>query len=153
VIKTKVVNRGTFPGGDIALHQYPFRSRCESKRHDGICPLTDHAGGAAKVGFSLRPTEVLVFGNAKGGIPLMQLNQSMGIDVPLRALVSQDENGQVWLAYSEPSWIAERHALGPGSQPAVNALAAALSALAKNATVPWSVSSRTLWSVSVFVGG
>ena len=96
----------------------------------------DHAGGAAKVGLSLRPTEVLVFGNAKGGTPLMQVNQSMGIDLPLRALVWQDENGEVWLAYNEPSWVAERHGLGPGAQPAVNALAAALSTLAKNATSP-----------------
>ena len=96
----------------------------------------DHAGGAGKVGLSLRPTEVLVFGNAKGGTPLMQVNQSIGIDLPLRALVWQDENGEVWLAYNDPSWVAERHGLGPGSQPAVNALAAALSTLAKNATSP-----------------
>ena len=50
----------------------------------------DHAAGAAAVGLSLRPTELLVFGNAKGGTPLMQSNQTIGIDLPLKALVWED---------------------------------------------------------------
>ena len=67
----------------------------------------DHAAGAAAVGMPLRPTELLVFGNAKGGTPLMQANQATGIDLPLKALVYEDETGKVWLAYNDPHWIAK----------------------------------------------
>ena len=63
----------------------------------------DHTAGAAEVGLSLRPTEVLIFGNAKGGTPLMQANQTIGIDLPLKALVSQDASGNTWLSYNDPS--------------------------------------------------
>lgn len=72
----------------------------------------DHAAGATAVGMPLRPTEVLIFGNARGGTPLMQSNQTAGIDLPLKALVYQDAAGKVWLAYNDPSWIAQRHELG-----------------------------------------
>src|SRR5713101_3171712 len=60
----------------------------------------DHAAGAAAVGLSLRPTEVLIFGNAKGGTPLMQSMQTIGIDLPLKALVWQDGSGSTWLSYN-----------------------------------------------------
>ena len=63
----------------------------------------DHAAGAAGVGLSLRPTELLIFGNAKGGTPLMQANQTVGIDLPLKALVWQDARGDTWLSYDDPS--------------------------------------------------
>jgi uncharacterized protein (DUF302 family) len=69
----------------------------------------DHAAGAAAVGLRLRPTEVLVFGNAKGGTPLMQAAQTFGIDLPLKALVWQDEEGRTHLAYNDPAWIGARH--------------------------------------------
>jgi uncharacterized protein (DUF302 family) len=59
----------------------------------------DHAAGAAEAGLSLRPTELLIFGNAKGGTPLMQLDQTVGIDLPLKALVWQDASGNTWLSY------------------------------------------------------
>jgi uncharacterized protein (DUF302 family) len=95
----------------------------------------NHAAGAAQADLALRPTEVLVLGNAKGGTPLMQASQSIGIDLPLRVLVWEDDSGQIWLAYNEPSWLAKRHGLGPGS-PSVDALAAALRVLAKKATAP-----------------
>jgi uncharacterized protein (DUF302 family) len=71
----------------------------------------DHAAGAAAAGMPLRPTEVLIFGNARGGTPLMEVNQSVGIDLPLKALVHQDEAGKVWLSYNDPIWIAQRHKL------------------------------------------
>jgi uncharacterized protein (DUF302 family) len=63
----------------------------------------DHAAGAAQAGLALGPTEVLIFGNAKAGTPLMQSNQTIGIDLPLKALVWQDASGKVWLSYNEPS--------------------------------------------------
>ena len=95
----------------------------------------DHAAGAAEVALSLRPTELLIFGNARGGTPLMQSNQTVGIDLPLKALVWQDASGKTWLSYNDPSWLAKRHGLGPEVDPAVNAMAAALSAVARKATL------------------
>lgn len=69
----------------------------------------DHAAGAAKVDKSLRPTELLIFGNPKGGTPFMECAQTVGIDLPLKALVWEDEAGKVWVGYNEPTYIAERH--------------------------------------------
>jgi uncharacterized protein (DUF302 family) len=94
----------------------------------------DHAAGAAAAGMSLRPTEVLIFGNAKGGTPLMQAMQTIGIDLPLKALVWQDASGGTWLSYNDPGWLAKRHGLGSGSETTVAALAAALHAVATTAT-------------------
>ena len=91
----------------------------------------DHAAGAAEVGLPLRPTELLVFGNAKGGTPLMQSVQTIGIDLPLKALVWQDGSGATWLSYNDPRYLAKRHGLGREVEAAVNAMAAALDALAK----------------------
>src|SRR6478752_6481717 len=65
----------------------------------------DHAAGAAEVGLKLAPTELIIFGNARGGTPLMQSAQTIGIDLPLKALVWEDAAGKTWLAYNEPSWI------------------------------------------------
>ena len=72
----------------------------------------DHATGAASVAMPLRPTELLIFGNPKAGTPLMQSNQTMGIDLPLKVLSWQDAGGKVWLTYNDPSWLARRHRLG-----------------------------------------
>jgi len=94
----------------------------------------DHAAGATAVGLALRPTEVLVFGNAKGGTPLMQAVQTIGIDLPLKALVWQDASGDTWVSYNDPSWLAKRHGLGHEAEAPVRALAAALDALARTAT-------------------
>jgi uncharacterized protein (DUF302 family) len=96
----------------------------------------DHAAGAAQAGLSLRPAEVLIFGNAKAGTPLMQSNPSIGIDLPLKVVVWEDANGAVWLSYNEPDWLARRHGLGAGSQPTTQAMAAGLSTLARVATAP-----------------
>ncbi len=81
---------------------------------------------------ALRPTEVLIFGNAKGGTPLMQAQQSIGIDLPLKALVWQDAAGKTWLSYNDPAWLAQRHNVE--APQVVAALSAALAALAKAAT-------------------
>ena len=69
----------------------------------------DHSVGAAKIGKTLRPTELLVFGNAQGGTPFMECAQSVGIDLPLKALVWEDSTGQVWLGYNDPAFLAKRH--------------------------------------------
>ena len=87
----------------------------------------DHAAGAAKVGKRLRPTEVLVFGNPQGGTPFMECAQSVGIDLPLKALVWEDADTQVWLGYNDPAFLASRH--GVADCPAVATLRKALEGL------------------------
>ena len=89
----------------------------------------DHAAGAAKIGKTLRPTEVLIFGNPQGGTPLLECAQSAGIDLPLKALVWEDAQGQVWLGYNDPAYLAQRHEAG--QCPAAGALSRALSGLAE----------------------
>jgi len=94
----------------------------------------DHAAGAAAVGLPLRPTELLIFGNARAGTPLMQSVQTIAIDLPLKALVWQDDAGSTWLSYSDPRWLAKRHGAGHELDAAVNGMAAALDAVAQTAT-------------------
>jgi uncharacterized protein (DUF302 family) len=94
----------------------------------------DHAAGAAQVGLTLRPTEVLIFGNARGGTPVMQASQTAGIDLPLKALVWQDDVGGTWLSYNEPGWIATRHGLAATVDGPIKAMTAMLGGLAKAAT-------------------
>jgi uncharacterized protein (DUF302 family) len=94
----------------------------------------DHAAGAAQAGMSLRPTELVIFGNAKGGTPLMQREQTIGIDLPLKALVWQDAAGKTWLSWNDPAWIVERHSVSSESLPAVKAMTDLLAALARKAT-------------------
>jgi len=80
-------------------------------KHKGLTVFArvDHAAGAAKIGKPLRPTEVLIFGNPQGGTPFMECAQSVGIDLPLKALVWEDENAQVWVGYNDPVFLAQRH--------------------------------------------
>ena len=94
----------------------------------------DHAAGAIAAGLSLPPTEVLIFGNAKGGTPLMQSVQTIGIDLPLKALVWQDGSGVTFLSYNDPAWLAKRHGVSGPAEAAVGNLSAALDAIAKKAT-------------------
>ena len=94
----------------------------------------DHAAGAKEVGMQLRPTELLIFGNARGGTPLMQALQTTGIDLPLKALVWEDVNGKVWLSYNEAAWIAQRHGDAAQVSEVTGRLAGVLATLAKAAT-------------------
>jgi uncharacterized protein (DUF302 family) len=96
----------------------------------------DHAAGAAAVGLPLRPTEVLIFGNPKAGTLLMQSVQTIGIDLPLKALVWQDASDATWVSYDDPRWLAQRHGLGREVEASVSAMTAALGAVAKAATSP-----------------
>jgi uncharacterized protein (DUF302 family) len=90
----------------------------------------DHAAGAATVGLPLRPTEVLIFGNAHGGVPLMQAAQTIGVDLLLRALVWQDASGDSWLSYHDPVWLGRRHGIGGETEAMAGKLSAALAAVA-----------------------
>src|SRR5258708_782726 len=93
----------------------------------------DHAAGAAEVGLTLQPTELIIFGNARGGTPLMQSAQTAGIDLPLKALVWLDAENQTWLSYNEPSWIAQRHGVA-NAERVVSGMNALLTAMARKAT-------------------
>ena len=84
-------------------------------------------------GLKLRPTELIIFGNARGGTPLMQSAQTVGIDLPLKVLVWQDVAGKTWISYNEPGWIAHRHGVSK-AQPVVSKMADLLRAISAAAT-------------------
>jgi len=71
----------------------------------------DHSGDAAKAGLEMLPTKLLIFGNARAGTPLMIASPGVAIDLPLKALVWQDDAGKVWLSYNSPDYLKERHAV------------------------------------------
>ncbi len=91
----------------------------------------DHAAGSAKIGKTLRPTEVLIFGNPQGGTPLMECAQTAGIDLPLKALVWEDAAAQVWVGYNDPAFLVQRH--GAPQCAVVDNLRKALAGLADTA--------------------
>ncbi|HKJ51386.1 MAG TPA: DUF302 domain-containing protein [Gammaproteobacteria bacterium] len=94
----------------------------------------DHAAGAASVGKQMRPTELLIFGNPKIGTPLMQCNPNVAIDLPQKALIWEDDSGQVWLAYNDPNYLALRHDLR-GCEEVLAKVSAALGNFATAATM------------------
>jgi uncharacterized protein (DUF302 family) len=111
------------------------RLEAEIKAHGmTIFARINHAALAAGVGLDLRPTEVILFGNPRGGTPLMQAKQTLGIDLPLKALVWQDDSGQTWLSYNEPEWLAKRHELA-GMDGPLAAMTKALGDIATKTTV------------------
>src|SRR5580700_1936582 len=71
----------------------------------------DHSGEAEKVGMKMPPTKLLIFGNPKGGTPLMQAAPSSAIDLPLKILISEDGRGKVWISYNSPQYLQNRHEL------------------------------------------
>jgi len=73
--------------------------------------LVDHSGEAAKAGMKMRPTKLLIFGNPKAGTPVMLAAPSSAIDLPLKILVWEDDQGKVWITYNSPSYLQERHNL------------------------------------------
>jgi uncharacterized protein (DUF302 family) len=71
--------------------------------------IIDHSGEAASAGLSMPPTKVLIFGNPKGGTPLMLAAPSAAIDLPLKILVAEDAQGKVWLSWNDPTYLQQRH--------------------------------------------
>ena len=106
-----------------------------SLRGNGVTVFAriDHAAGAASVDMTLPPTELVIFGQPQAGTPLMQAQQSIGIDLPLKMLAWQDANGKNWLAYNDMAWLAKRHGLGEDLAPAISGIAKALAKLAETA--------------------
>ena len=102
----------------------------------------DHAAGAEAVGLALQPTELLIFGNARGGTPPIQSARTIAVDLPLRVLVWQDAGRATWLTYNDPRWLARRHGIGREATAAVVAMTAMLRSLVAAATAPTGASSR-----------
>jgi uncharacterized protein (DUF302 family) len=76
-----------------------------------VFAVVDHGGEAEKVGMKMRPTKLLIFGSPKGGTPVMLAAPSVAIDLPLKALVAEDEGGKVWISYNSPEYLQQRHGI------------------------------------------
>ena len=100
-----------------------------------IVARLDHTAEAKAVGRPMRPTALLIFGNPAVGAPLMLRNQTIGIDLPMKALAWEDERGRVWLTYNAPAYLAERHGVG-GSTEALEAMRKGLERFTDAATRP-----------------
>jgi uncharacterized protein (DUF302 family) len=74
-----------------------------------VFALVDHSGEAEKAGMHMRPTKLVIFGNPKGGTPLMLAAPSIAIDLPLKILVWEDGQGKVWVSYNSPKYLQQRH--------------------------------------------
>jgi uncharacterized protein (DUF302 family) len=98
-----------------------------------ILSRIDHAAAAASGGLQLRPTEVAIFGNPRAGTPLMRTAQTMGINLPLRALIWQDEAGTTQLCFNDPGWLAERHGAEGSNQAVLRAMADFLATVSREA--------------------
>jgi uncharacterized protein (DUF302 family) len=119
---------------DVPTTAERFAAAAEAKGLT-IFARVDHAAGAAQAGMSLPPTQLIIFGNAKVGTPLMQCDRSVGIDLPLKAMIWRDDDGKTLLAYNAPSWLAGRHDLDDCT-PVLGKIDKALNALALEATAP-----------------
>jgi len=95
----------------------------------------NHTAGAKKVGKTLRPTELLIFGNPKVGTPLMLCQQTIALDLPQKALVWEDDTGNVWVAYNDPLYLARRHDL-KGCEKVLKKVKQALANFTNAATAP-----------------
>lgn len=97
----------------LSPHSVPktIQRLCALLKSKGVAifALVDHSGEAEKAGLKMRPTQLLIFGNPKGGTPLMLAAPSTAIDLPLKALVWEDADGKVWLSYNSPDYLQQRH--------------------------------------------
>ncbi|VAX21918.1 protein of unknown function DUF302 [hydrothermal vent metagenome] len=105
------------------------------KKGIGIIARLDHRANGARVNEDLRPTTILVFGNPRLGTPLMRENQTIGIDLPMKALAWEDEKGDVWLSYNDPAYLAKRHNI-KNNDPIIKKMSGALAKFTAIATAP-----------------
>lgn len=112
-----------------------FTSEAES-RGIKVLATVDHEQNAASADLTLRPTQVIIFGNPRLGTPLMQCEQSIAIDLPQKLLVWEDEAGQVKLAYNDPRYLGGRHKLSSCGREAIQQIAGALDNLSGIAIAP-----------------
>lgn len=100
-----------------------------------IIARVDHAAGAASIGTELRATQLLIFGNPAVGSKLMTSSQAVALDLPVKVLAFEDENGQVWMSYNDPKWLLERHSIS-GRDPVGAKMSKALNAFTDAAGSP-----------------
>ena len=98
-----------------------------------IFARVDHAAGARDAHLDLRPTDLLIFGSPQAGTPLMRMDQTVGIDLPLKALVFQDAEQRTIIVLDDPVWIARRHRLGEAADPLVGKMKSLLADIAAEA--------------------
>jgi len=93
-------------------------------RNKGVAVFAriDHSGEAEKVGLKMPPTKLLIFGNPKAGTPLMTAAPSIALDLPLKALIAEDERGNVWVSYNDPVYLKQRHGLSDESLKPLSAI-------------------------------
>ncbi len=91
-----------------------------------------HSEAAIKVGVELRETELIIFGNPKAGSPLMKCQQSVAIDLPQKALIWKDSEGNIWISYNDPRYLEKRHNV-PGCEEVISKIEKALAGIAKAA--------------------
>jgi uncharacterized protein (DUF302 family) len=96
-----------------------------------VFALVDHSGEAAKVGMEMHPTKLLIFGNPKGGTPLMLAAPTIAIDLPLKILIWEDDQGKNWVSYNTPEYLAERHQLPPNLAQNIGFIAALAATVAE----------------------
>jgi uncharacterized protein (DUF302 family) len=120
-------------GHDVAETARRFREAAE-KAGLTIFSDIDHAQNAVAAGLALKPTRLLIFGNPRGGTPLMQANRTAAIDLPFKALVWEDASGTTWLTYNDPQWLAERHDIDSGADATIQAIDAGMKQLSLAAT-------------------
>ena len=96
----------------------------------------NHAEGAKNVNLDLAPTELLIFGNPKVGAPLMQCHQTIGIDLPLKALIWKDDKGQVWITYNDPQYLAKRHGISGSCAEVITKVGKTLNGITNAAAKP-----------------
>jgi len=129
----------TYAAEGFIVHQSAFTPKQTMDKFENLAKQKglnifariNHSSGAQKIGKELPATELLIFGNPKGGTPLMECAQTAGIDLPLKILVWQDKDNKVWLGYNDMAFIAKRHDIK--ECPAVNKLQQALAGLVKQA--------------------
>jgi uncharacterized protein (DUF302 family) len=124
----------TLPGAHSATKTVERLKTLLAQKGIELFAHIDHAAAARKVGLSLRPTQVLIFGNPKAGTPLMQGRQTIGLDLPLRVLVWEDEAGKVWLTYRRVTALARQHHVNDRDE-VVKTLDDGLSALVQAVTI------------------
>jgi len=84
----------------------------------------DQREAAIAVGLDMKPMVLLVFGSPKAGTPLMQKYTSLALDLPLKALVWEDEAGRAWISYNSPEYLMRRHGMDEKPFQAVEAIIA-----------------------------
>lgn len=94
----------------------------------------DHSANAMTVGITLRPTQLLIFGSSAANAALLEDQQEIGLDLPMKALAWEDRNGEVWMTYDDGGWLAKRHGLGPAHEPAVRVIQAMMATIVRAAT-------------------